>query len=66
MDSASTPAGGVSQDGLTILNPEGFNSEYLLKAGKMILDVDMKTLLTSRGKTLELEEAVGGKKLGKR
>lgn len=47
----------ASKDGLTIKNPEGFNSEYLLHAGKLVIDLDMKTLLKSMGKTLELEEA---------
>lgn len=50
--------GRVSVDGLTIKNPEGFNSEYLLHAGKLVIDLDMKTLLKSMGKTLELEEVL--------
>ena len=46
------------QDGLTISNPEGFCSEYLLSAGRLILDLNMRTLLSSRGKTVELEEVL--------
>ena len=46
------------QDGLTIENPEGFSSEYLLKASKLMIDLDMQKLITSWGKTLEVEKAV--------
>ena len=48
------------QDGLTIENPEGFSSEYLLKASKLMIDLDMQKLITSWGKTLEVEKAVYG------
>ena len=47
------------KDGLTIENPEGFNSEYLLKASKLMIDLDMQKLMTSWGKTLEVEKAGG-------
>ena len=48
------------QDGLTIENPEGVSSEYLLKASKLMIDLDMQKLITSWGKTLEVEKAVYG------
>ena len=47
----------LAQDGLTIENPEGFSSEYLLKASKLMIDLDMQKLITSWGKTLEVEKA---------
>jgi hypothetical protein len=45
---------------LNIENPEGFSSEYLLKASKLMIDLDMQKLITSWGKTLEVEKAVYG------
>eukprot|EP00435_Cladocopium_sp_Y103_P026733 s820_g6.t1 len=50
--------GRISIDGLTIENPEGFSSEYLLKASKLMIDLDMQKLITSWGKTLEVEKVV--------
>ena len=56
----STPQGSLDlrpEDGLTIQNPEGYSSEYLLHAAKLLVDLDMKTLIKSMGKTLEIEQA---------
>jgi len=50
--------GTISIDGLTIYNPEGFSSEYLLRASKLVIDLDMQRLITSWGKTLELEKVI--------
>lgn len=43
---------------MTIQNPEGYSSEYLLYAAKLLVDLDMKTLIKSMGKTLEIEQAL--------
>ena len=48
----------LPEDGLTIQNPEGYSSEYLLYAAKLLVDLDMKTLIKSMGKTLEIEQAL--------
>jgi len=50
--------GKISIDGLTIQNPEGYSSEYLLYAAKLLVDLDMKTLIKSMGKTLEIEQVL--------
>ena len=57
---SQTPQGSLDlrpEDGLTIQNPEGYSSEYLLHAAKLLVDLDMKTLIKSMGKTLEIEQA---------
>lgn len=48
--------GRVNVDSLTVFNPEGYHSEYLLHAEKVVVDIDMQKLLYSLGKELHVEE----------
>ncbi|CAJ1431203.1 unnamed protein product [Effrenium voratum] len=50
--------GKIELSGLTIHNPEGFNSEYLMKAGEVIIDLDLQELIMSRGKKIEIQEVM--------
>jgi hypothetical protein len=50
--------GRIEVDGLTVGNPEGWNSEYLLHADRVVVDLEMEKLLYSFGKELHLEELV--------
>jgi len=50
--------GRIEVDGLTVFNPEGWSSAYLLHADRVVVDVDMQKLLYSFGKELDLEELV--------
>lgn len=45
-------AGRFVLENMVINNPEGFKSQYLLKVGRVNVDISMKTLLFSRGKTI--------------
>jgi len=50
--------GRIEVDGLTIGNPEGWSSEYLLHANRVVVDLEMEKLLYSFGKELHMEELV--------
>lgn len=50
--------GRIQVRGLTVRNPEGWRSEYLLHADKIIVDFEMEKLLYSFGKELHVEELV--------
>lgn len=50
--------GRIEVDGLTVFNPEGWSSAYLLHADRVVVDVEMEKLLYSFGKELHLEELV--------
>jgi len=53
------PASGrVEVAGLTVHNPEGYHSEYLLHADRVVVDIDMQKLLYSFGKEVDIEEMV--------
>lgn len=48
--------GKIAVDNVVITNPEGYYSEYLLRSGKMIVEVSLPVLLKSAGKTVEVKE----------
>jgi len=50
--------GRIEVEGLTVGNPEGWSSEYLLHADRVIVDVEMEKLLYSFGKELHMEELI--------
>eukprot|EP00931_Biecheleriopsis_adriatica_P068246 TRINITY_DN4222_c0_g1_i3.p1 TRINITY_DN4222_c0_g1~~TRINITY_DN4222_c0_g1_i3.p1 ORF type:complete len:384 (+),score=86.24 TRINITY_DN4222_c0_g1_i3:80-1231(+) len=50
--------GRIEVEGLTVRNPEGWSSEYLLHADKIVVDIEMEKLLYSFGKELDVEELV--------
>lgn len=50
--------GRIEVEGLTVRNPEGWSSEYLLHADKIVVDMEMEKLLYSFGKELHVEELV--------
>eukprot|EP00931_Biecheleriopsis_adriatica_P032212 TRINITY_DN1881_c0_g1_i8.p1 TRINITY_DN1881_c0_g1~~TRINITY_DN1881_c0_g1_i8.p1 ORF type:complete len:422 (+),score=75.73 TRINITY_DN1881_c0_g1_i8:74-1339(+) len=50
--------GRIAIEGLTVFNPEGYHSEYLLHADQVVIDIDMQQLLFSLGKELHVEELV--------
>merc|ERR1711920_157050 len=53
------PSSGIAEvAGLTVHNPEGYRSEYLLHADKIVIDIDMEKLLRSFGKELHIEQLV--------
>merc|ERR1719242_1192189 len=51
-------SGLVEVSGLTVHNPEGYYSEYLLHADKVVVDIDMQKLIYSFGKEIDVEEMV--------
>mmetsp|Transcript_108465 Transcript_108465/g.317326 ORF Transcript_108465/g.317326 Transcript_108465/m.317326 type:complete len:325 (+) Transcript_108465:56-1030(+) len=48
--------GNIELHGLTVDNPEGFKSAYLLHADKVLLRIDMLKLITSLGSTVDVDE----------
>jgi len=50
--------GRVEVQGLTVANPEGYYSEHLLHADRVVLDIDMQKLLYSFGKEIDVQEMV--------
>eukprot|EP00439_Symbiodinium_sp_Y106_P050230 s3449_g6.t1 len=48
--------GKIAVDNVVVTNPEGYYSEYLLRSGKMIVEVSLPVLLKSAGKTVEVKE----------
>jgi len=50
--------GRVEVQGLTVANPEGYHSEHLLHADRVVLDIDMQKLLYSFGKEIDVEEMI--------
>eukprot|EP00931_Biecheleriopsis_adriatica_P068248 TRINITY_DN4222_c0_g1_i6.p1 TRINITY_DN4222_c0_g1~~TRINITY_DN4222_c0_g1_i6.p1 ORF type:complete len:409 (+),score=87.92 TRINITY_DN4222_c0_g1_i6:76-1302(+) len=50
--------GRIEVEGLTVRNPEGWSSEYLLHADKIVVDIEMEKLLYSFGKELDVQELV--------
>jgi len=49
--------GKVEIGGLTIDNPEGYHSEYALKAERLCIEIDLKKLVWSCGKDIDIKEA---------
>mmetsp|Transcript_46815 Transcript_46815/g.100108 ORF Transcript_46815/g.100108 Transcript_46815/m.100108 type:complete len:247 (+) Transcript_46815:108-848(+) len=47
--------GKVIITGLKMANPPGYSSEYMLQAGKLVLDIDMCRFLCSRGKQIPVQ-----------
>jgi len=50
--------GRLEVDGLTIFNPEGYMSPYLLRAEKVVVEIDMAVLVASFGKELSVKELI--------
>jgi len=48
--------GKVQVHGLTVGNPEGYHSPYLLHVDRAVLDIDMRKLVFSFGKDIDVEE----------
>eukprot|EP00927_Polykrikos_kofoidii_P034480 TRINITY_DN29256_c0_g1_i1.p1 TRINITY_DN29256_c0_g1~~TRINITY_DN29256_c0_g1_i1.p1 ORF type:complete len:335 (+),score=76.94 TRINITY_DN29256_c0_g1_i1:257-1261(+) len=53
------PVGGIIEArGLTVNNPHGYRSPYLLRAERVILEVDVQAMILSLGARLDVEEVV--------
>eukprot|EP00933_Yihiella_yeosuensis_P071981 TRINITY_DN80247_c0_g1_i1.p1 TRINITY_DN80247_c0_g1~~TRINITY_DN80247_c0_g1_i1.p1 ORF type:complete len:448 (-),score=100.20 TRINITY_DN80247_c0_g1_i1:435-1778(-) len=50
--------GRIEVHNLTVGNPEGYHSEYLLHADKIVVDLEMQKLLYSLGKEVDVEELI--------
>jgi len=46
----------IEVEDLTIANPDGYHSPYLLRADKMIVDLELQKLIFSMGKDVDIEE----------